>query len=149
MKNLQLIKLIIGVIIISTVVIGCSKAEETPDKPKEETTKEISKKEYETKEMDEFEITLKNAEIKEENIKLDMEVKNLAKKERLFDGLVLTVKNKEGKELQVAAENHLSNTIKNGKTIKGSVYFKVEGTAPFTIYYNDLEELNEELWTLE
>lgn len=138
-----------GVIIISTVIVGCSKAEEKEAKPKEVKTEEIAKKEYDKKEMDEFEIALKNAVIEDGNIKLDLEVKNLAKKERLFDSLVLTVKNKEGKELKVAAQDNVSSKIKKDKTLKGSVYFEVKGTAPFTIYYNDLEELNEELWILE
>lgn len=132
-------------------ISGCSNPEvkKSEVKKPDEPLNLVGNKAYASKTIDDFTIKISKVSIEKNNLKLKINVKNLNSKKRLFDALVFTVKNKEGKELKIAAEDNLSSTIKSNATMEGYVQFDATGSAPFDLYYNDLEKFNEKLWTIE
>lgn len=135
-----------GIILFLTTMLILTACSNPKEKLDETNISEI-------KVVDDFEIqflTAQKLSSKEgEVLQLNFRVKNKSTDTRLFDSFVFVAENKEGKNLGIAPEENFGSELKPGESKEGSIYYYVEGSAPITVTYDDLESDKTETWKIE
>lgn len=136
-------------IIIALLLTACS-----PSKGKSNEG-DVEKKgnEVQLKVVDNFEIQFQKAQKlsseEGEVLQLNFAVKNKSADTRVFDSFVFVAENKEGKKLEIAPKENFGSELKPGETQEGSVYYYLEGAAPITVTYDDLDSDETETWGIK
>lgn len=84
-----------------------------------------------------------------EILQLNFTVKNKSADTRMFDSFVFVGENKEGKQLEIAPKENFGSDLKPGETKEGSIYYYLEGSAPITVTYDDLDNDETETWEIK